>query len=640
VQKGGANDPTAVYDFTYTMIPTQIICLGDLEGAFPFAETFNNLDHPGKSHFPKVLRNNMNPLTLNIQLPTNNNVFNLSRDNKTIQIYTDADNKVVFSGDLVDHGKYDIRWLQAMSSSDANVLCTMGNRELNKIRMIDEFFICKEDRQLPWLKGDGSKWASLHDLVDDVVKNWSNDGPTADKYGFKYDWNHFQERFTNWLSAEWGGIYNSKSMESRVLTALGKSWGIGESEAMFNNNLESWRTQELIDLGVIEKIPADNKVLYQQVLYCITNMIMGVEWTGKNESWIPDDCKFLNGLYIKQIRKAHMIAQFKYGTEGKFAMVSHSKMHYTQQEIDKENAAEKKSVPAFPEMPVYITDNFEKDTESTAVAELATILRTIETDKIAFCDSFNDLWNTKANESGHPYADEDADNWMNYDTFLKYIEISAVVNPDKRKVRTPIVNNSFRPDTVGGGNSIKFDDIPYDLHIHGHAPVGVVPYVYQETVSGKDKTHVNLDISVVGAPSQNQFLNTGAYAYLKIDGNGELKIVGYLSPPNNNYNNTPNVEYPQYHPDPYLYNETPQGFIAKMQSKMTKKAFAIGFKFQASASAQALGGKKSTKPTKTSEKVVIGKRERTVYKLGRRKFVRVKGTLVPLTEARKSLCKA
>ena len=69
---------------------------------------------------------------------------------------------------------------------------------------------------------------------------------------------------------------------------------------------------------------------------------------------------------------------------------------------------------------------------------------------------------------------------------------------------------------------------------------------------------------------------------------------------------------------------------SKTKPKSKKAAVAVKEKEK-----ETVDRKNNPKPTKTSEKVLVCKRERTVYKLGRRKFVRVKGSLVPLTDARK-----
>ena len=87
--------------------------------------------------------------------------------------------------------------------------------------------------------------------------------------------------------------------------------------------------------------------------------------------------------------------------------------------------------------------------------------------------------------------------------------------------------------------------------------------------------------------------------------------------------------------DAYLAFKQSQQGGRRSTSRKTKPAASKSKSKKAVAVKETVDRKNNPKPTKTSEKVLVCKRERTVYKLGRRKFVRVKGSLVPLTDARK-----
>lgn len=628
--KGGANLSNAFYDFKTS---ERIICIGDIEGQYPFDIT------PAQDYVPcnkKTSTATTTPTatateeTKPIAPTAENPIFSIDSNNM-IKITLENNNELVFSGDGSDHGKWDIRLLDAFSKSDANVICTIGNREINKIRMIDECFICDEKGELCWLDHTGS----LHELVIKIVNNWGT-------YKFKYDFSHINEsRFKNWPnSTNFDKLYTNDI--NRIIGILSTTFGITEPSNQFNSKDQSYesltifRTQELIEMGIItsEEINAyvvkdtsfqpDLYKKYQSVLYCVTNMMMGVMWTGINYSKLPTSCDKICGLYMQQILKSHIVACFEYNINGvdKLAFVSHCKFDDT------------------------LTFPFgNKEGVQKGIVTLESILADIESSKNTFVDVFNKFWNTYCNNINH----YDGDFISNY---RRYIEISGPISDGIQSKKVRLVNVWVRPDGMAGGSDVDYVSntktlkLPeFDMKLCGHTPVGIVPYV-EKTETGKYS--INMDISVVGLnPLKNQFITRGAFAYTQIDRDG-IKMVGYFPKP---YENNPDyLGFENIQPsdlivfsdglaDGYAYKLEIDTFISKFSYRFTnanpftKPPKLLKVK-PVSVSVISVGGK-LTKPKKTQEKVLLGKKERLVYKLKNSKFVKVKGAFVSLKDARK-----
>ena len=148
-----------IYDFS----GKQVYCFSDLEGRIPYL-------YPSVEKVPNVL--NVNKV-INILKATQANLENEA---------------IIFTGDLIDRGPHNIQLLQRMlhlkEKNENSVLLAMGNRDLNKIRMIDEYYITFTDvnkaGQPCWFGYKGSFWG----LCNDVAEKFGND--------YKFKFNHEQ----------------------------------------------------------------------------------------------------------------------------------------------------------------------------------------------------------------------------------------------------------------------------------------------------------------------------------------------------------------------------------------------------------------------------------------------------------------
>ena len=507
-QTGGANP---VKDWTSK---EHVYCFGDLEGSFPFF----NLD----ATFPKGTGEN--------------HLF--TADYKEIKINLADYDALTFSGDLVDHGAYDVRWLSAFTgiAEQPNVICTIGNRDLNKIRYIDEYYIEKNvdgAKSLPWIGVSTS--TTLEDLCIDIANRWTGG------YNFKYTLSEekskqkidtrFGRRFKHWHHNDGRNIndYFVASPVERVMHLYWNTCGIfeigsydktGDLKPIYSNyqfgkykddkgadkgDLKIFRYEELKGMFNM-KDEAKHSITFKAILICVTNMIMGVEWSGKNlptNTTLLNEFTKLNGLYIKYLQRANLCAKFSYN--GNNAIVSHS------------------LTPAILSHKL----GYQK-TDSDSLSDVTELLKNIDKEKNEFLAQHNEIWN------GTTETDEYKE------TFAKYIELSALTDvQDQFYGKTPNkegkqVTDLSKPRFTGGPDNSPvvhggvgdwyaskpdgttfanmYDGVSYI--IYGHTPAGLWPSVIKNAA---DIYEICLDISVVGdnkSPYMAYLVN-GAYAFLE-----------------------------------------------------------------------------------------------------------------------------
>lgn len=128
------------------------------------------------------------------------------------------------------------------------------------------------------------------------------------------------------------------------------------------------------------------------------------------------------------------------------------------------------------------------------------ILNRNKLEKRKFLREYNDYWNGLLS-----------------DTFLRYSD----------NINNTIMGHNFR----GGAASLSVEKIPYNIHIRGHSPQGLMPRV----LLSKDKYEIMLDISVLGGRSKNGksngFISKGAFTYLEITRDNKIYIRGFFPHP-------------------------------------------------------------------------------------------------------------
>lgn len=445
---------------------------------------------------------------------------------------SERDYAFIFSGDLVDKGKYDIRLLKHMiwrnTEYRENTLLTMGNRDLNKLRMGMECFIVWNDGKgnlsLPWMNNRMNGPISLEALCDDITENWKKQKNTDNgRYEFLFDDTYLSLRLSKrgennvWRTSENNPNKTNFINELSRIQMIYKDT-LGAPNAM-KNRLEEI-TQLYSQNPITEEyVRQDHIIPMSWAMTAITNMLMAFNWNETLLEPLGEVGKELNGLYIKYLQAADIIQIFKYNNSTQYGVVSHS---------------------GLPKQLSYPFGHSFVKTSTKSQGDLIEIINNINHDKNKFLSLFvvNDVPQDPAEWKIQFEAV-----WKNPDS-LRYIDLCANIGVKSNNATniisgstySPIVNHNepmtdknplvtFGKEVVFGGNwlnakenttqvynstkSKNNDGNVISLNIFGHQPQGMFPTCIK---TGRT-THVNLDISIVNG---NNYLETGAYATLHI----------------------------------------------------------------------------------------------------------------------------
>ena len=279
---------SGVYDFS----DKQIYCFSDLEGRIP------SVSASGKVPNVKRLLDIINKRKL--------------EDNEA----------VVFTGDLIDRGPDNIKLMQNMlalkESAKGSVLLAMGNRDLNKIRLVDEYFIVNKDGKPCFESWEGS----FKDLCEKVADSFGNEK----EYKFKYTSKELEGPMIGTNQAGWAN-FTTEFLEKNIF----KDDLVGRVTAVEEKTLgrflhKKYAVNEFNSLFGAQAFNNDdskNGDSYNGVLHAaiaIMSMVMGCKWP---EGYLPVFLEPYNGLYIRYLENSHVIGAFKAG-EGKYGVASHA----------------------------------------------------------------------------------------------------------------------------------------------------------------------------------------------------------------------------------------------------------------------------------------------------------------------------
>jgi hypothetical protein len=232
----------------------------------------------------------------------------------TMDIKTEA---FIFTGDLIDRGADNIkliqRFLKIKETYPDNFMIIIGNRDLNKIRLIDEYFIeHTDDEQQCW------EVTPPHcDTFGKLIKHVTGD--FSDTYRFRFDHAKLQAPFMNTHQAGWDKFNVKGAMESIFSTNL-RDRVINVEEKTLGRFMH---TDGTAVLEFNSHFKDDDNLITQTTQFAaiaVMSMVMGCIW--KSES-LPDYLQKFNGLYIKLLQNSHIIGAFK-ANDTKFGMASHA----------------------------------------------------------------------------------------------------------------------------------------------------------------------------------------------------------------------------------------------------------------------------------------------------------------------------
>ena len=229
---------------------------------------------------------------------------------------SDANNAIVFTGDLIDREGYCIRllhffhMLKTYKNNKKFVMLCGGNRDFNKIRMYEECYFVKNGagEVLPWDETMKTE-KDFYEFCVDVATNFST------KYKFKNTAKDLAPALTGtqaWDNTVINTVFTDDL--SRIEKIYVKTLGAG-------TYLEKVVEEVRSIFGVYFSPPQQNLNL---AVIAILNMIMGFVWDEKDlpPLFQQPKYKFLNGLYVKYLENAHIIACFNAGN--KHGIASHS----------------------------------------------------------------------------------------------------------------------------------------------------------------------------------------------------------------------------------------------------------------------------------------------------------------------------
>lgn len=289
-----------VYDFS----GKTVYCFSDLEGRIPFLE-------PGNSQ--NIILSHTQSVKKVIEILQGQTELN---ENEAI----------IFTGDLIDRGPHNIKLIQKMlelkgvnqnSVNNKSVLLAIGNRDLNKIRMIDEYFITYnsgENAGKPCWEGH-DKNIKFWELCNDVAENFI--GRKTTKYKFKFNYKQLSGPLLNTTQAGWQSFKDASNLKDIFADTL-RERIIAVEEKTLGRQLHKEYAMEEFKILFHESIPENVDIVYAAI--AIMSMVMGYIW---NENDLPIVLREYNGLYIKYLQNAHVIGAFK-AAEGKYGVASHS----------------------------------------------------------------------------------------------------------------------------------------------------------------------------------------------------------------------------------------------------------------------------------------------------------------------------
>ena len=425
-KKTGGNNELGIYNFTSE---TKIRFFADLEGHMP--EEIENLIKNGK-----LIKNNL---------------------------YETKD-VVVFTGDLIDRGPRCIRNLIDMKSlklnNISNVILTCGNRDLNKIRCMKEFWVNEIEEILTNNENINKSITELFELIK-KCKTWTF------KYNVKDIENEVKIRGIN-TSGDFTTLY-SNDLEKRVKFIYNGTFGAQKQIDFFK---EEYNT-------LFPTIDLSNE--YDVCLFIsMMNMVMGSRIN------VPKSLVQYGALYLEYLGVCHIIANITIGNKIIFA--SHSGIPYYKDSF-------------------VIPENIGKK-----------LRENLDYINIKNINSLNKEFKEFLTVFGHHDYSKFDENYKKYialsaacmDTVEPYnSELSPVVTIATLNDKGPLKYKD-KPINLGESES-NYTKI---YNIFGHQPSGFLPGVMGVDNNGKKTYHIDLDIS--RAENRVGISNKISYVYLEI----------------------------------------------------------------------------------------------------------------------------
>lgn len=315
----------SIYDFTDKIV----YCFSDIEGYVPEIQ----MDIPEDvKYILSILKKTIQERQVKRQYPYSDNGTKMENSANEI----DKDVALIFTGDLIDRGNQSIRLLKGMvklkdENEDSVCLCA-GNRDMNKLRMYDEFslvikvadnnyiplFPLPAETTTPTKTFTLANIDNLYELAQLVADGFDDVKMIQFKYQEK-DLSHLLANTNEheWLEIgkpdkkpNWSNVFSSELSE--------RVQNIYEYTLEAKDYPNTFFKEEVRYLCHNFKSETPDKIYHAAL--AILNMVMGVKW---DKDILPVYLEPFNGLYIKYLERSHIIAAFKAGVD-KYGIASHS----------------------------------------------------------------------------------------------------------------------------------------------------------------------------------------------------------------------------------------------------------------------------------------------------------------------------
>jgi hypothetical protein len=481
---------------------------------------------------------------------------------------------LIFLGDIQDNSVHNIRlmqsFLQMKKDNPDHVILIGGNRDFNKVRMADEYYMLYDGSNaiLADTSIEDSKKQQFTNFVHEILKNQT---PLTFKWNQK-DLVPGTLDVTPWHKMN--HVLFDKQLKDRVLRTYLDTFAAFNDDptnpqqanipdrdyaAKHVKNGEYFIFKELIDMGVYKEITDNNinKDIEIAIVACLFNMVASRCWPKENLKFTIDEN--LIGLYVKYIAQCEICAIFKHGE--KFGFVSHAGLPRFEDKLTSELGL---ALDFTNTIKGLVTTSATHPSDSVKLEKIVSAYKT-------FTTTLGDLIETKqdVNKANHKLfrAEPLVKEIIRMSAPTKY-EVTDEYNIYHHSMSPPVgwfdpygpikqkgLVSHYHVVSLDGGAGSKYqrtvkEPLTYaDLkktptathvtwNIFGHQPRGVVPSVSVVDTSGDglkltDKTMYNICLDVSKIEGQT---NENSYAMMVIgaDANDNGSILGRIDLNNNN----------------------------------------------------------------------------------------------------------
>jgi hypothetical protein len=557
-------NPHGIYEFKDI---NSIYCFSDIESNMPedlkklmFSNTNNTLYECKNLESNKeaivftgdlidrgayTIRNLLNMLNLKKNYPDNVILICGNRDINKIRMFKECDNKEIYdsilNGKLGKNTSYTDILKKLKSITNINFSTTAENiaREINILGIVNalhpEYVKHIYDNNMRNAKDDFMKFIGL-----------SDDTRTIEYLRMNKDKDNNKDILAN-IELFAKNVLNSKRETYEKNFELSYRNSILRIRDMYANTLGSPNQIKFfrdefekifeIDFGFTEKDFNDDQFNVQSIetnenyllllkFIAMMNMVMGKIRTGKELNNLPECLRTYDGLYIKYLKKCHIMAAFTLANKPEnLYIASHSGIPYGLILGDKNKVDDQSENPENPPLHPFFYIPRSIGSPIKTIGEMKNSQSIIDNMRSLNKDFLDYL--TKSIKLDYKYLKYVRSSASCLDTISTFDSSASpiVSSLSLQKIRDESVLNLYSL------KNLEIENFSKIYNIFGHQPGGFTPYV-NSVVSKSPQSlnklsyHINLDISK--AENIGGISNKESYVYLLIN-DGEDKLIGSVN---------------------------------------------------------------------------------------------------------------